>query len=219
MELEEPTYPIDEALRDAQAIVVAQVTSIEDPRWNSDDGSDWRVQFEQMTDEIPFTVPTPLTKVNIRVIDAIASGADPSVSEGDDLGVDFVLDPSLDVLQPLPGASDNSSSPDIDSPGIAARYLSPGDERVFLLEWRRSSLSDGWGEYGWHASILNGVWGMDGSMTVFPASRSQAEELARSDLQSVELVDWVTTEISMDDFQRLADEARRAGSPPSQQAG
>ena len=208
MQLDGPAVSIESALRDAQAVVVAQVVSIEDPRWNSEDGSDWRARAAAHTQGSTFTIPIPYTKVNIHVTDVLTSGDDPSVSQGDDLGVDFVLDPSLDVLQPLDTDSQTSSSPpDIGaSPGVAAGFLTPGDERIFLLQWRRSPLEDGWGDYGWHADVQNGLWGIDGS-TVFPAGRSQAEELARSHVHSVNVVDWATTTIAMDDFMTLIDDS------------
>jgi len=209
MQLDGPAESINGALGDAQAVVVAQVVSIEDPRWNSEDGSDWRARAAAHTQGSTFTIPIPYTKVNIHVTDVLTTGDDPSVSQGDDLGVDFVLDPSLDVLQPIDTASGTSSSPpDVGAnPGVAAGFLAPGDERIFLLQWRRFPLEDGWSDYGWHADVQSSLWGIDGS-TVFPAGRSQAEELARSHVHSVNVVDWATTTIAMDDFMKLIDDAR-----------
>lgn len=208
MQLDGPAESINGALGDAQAVVVADVVSIDDPRWNSADGTDWRARADERTQGGAFTIPIPYTKVNIHVTDVLASGDDPSVSPGDDLGVDFVLDPSLDVLQPLDtDAGTSSSPPDIGaSPGVSAGFLAPGDERIFLLQWRRSPLEDGWSDFGWHADVQSRLWGIDAS-TVFPAGRSQAEELAQSHVRSVNVVDWATTTISMDDFLKLVDES------------
>jgi hypothetical protein len=96
------------------------------------------------------------------------------------------------------------------SPGVGARYLWPGDERIFILNWSRFAYSDGWGEYGWRGDALNGLWGLDRDAgIVYPAGSSQAKELAQSDVASVNIVDWSTMEISMKDFLQLVAAARR----------
>lgn len=77
------------------------------------------------------------------------------------------------------------------------------------MRWRRFPYNDGWGENRWYAQVEEGLWGVsqDGT-TVFPAGFSPAKEMAESGLDSVRIVDGVTTEISMADFVELIAQAR-----------
>jgi hypothetical protein len=54
IQLDGPSEPIEQSLGEAQAIVVGHVTSIDEPRWNSRDGSDWRVELDETENPSPF---------------------------------------------------------------------------------------------------------------------------------------------------------------------
>ena len=156
-----------------------------------------------------FTIPIPYTKVNIHVTDVLASGDDPSVSPGDDLGVDFVLDPSLDVLQPLDTDAGTSSSP----PDIGA---SPGRVGRLPRAWRRADLPPAVAKVplGGRVERLRLARGCPEQavgdrrldrLSGRPIASRGARAVACA--QRINVVDWATTTISMDDFLKLVDES------------
>lgn len=200
-----PIVPVQEALAEADAIVLAKVVSIEDPRWNSRDGSDWRAEFEKEKES--FTAPSVYTQVDLEIIEVLDSVKAAELAPGDPLEVDFLLDPSLDFVPPEDKAS-------LDSPGVRARYLAPGDTRVFVMRWRPFPYNDGWGENRWYAEVEEGLWGVtpDGS-AVYPAGQYQARELADLDLAGTSSVDGVTVELPMDQFLVLISESRTDEAP------
>ena len=200
-QIDPPYVSIGESFRKAQAVVIGKVEAIDDPRWNSRDGSDWRDDFAKQVDA--FTIPMAYTTVHVRVSEVVATGKDPSVSKGDSLEIDFVLDPSLDVLT----AEEQAER---DSPGVLARYLSSGDERVFVLNWYPFPYADGWGEERWRVDVSNGLWGFDQAKGVgYPAGSGQAKELSELALPSLNIVDEMTAEIALEDFYQLVADARQ----------
>lgn len=162
-EFADPETSIGELIDASAAVVEADVVEVEEPRWNSDDGSDWTEEFDAAPAGTYATVPIVMTAVKIEVEDVLysdsADGA-PILAPGENLTVEFRGDPSTAML-------DSQTSV---APTVRAGHLSAGDERIFFLEWREFPTPQGVGPRVWRASTSWGFWGIDqNARVVFPA--------------------------------------------------
>lgn len=183
--LDIPEVSIGELIDRSPLIIRGTVVSVAEPRWNSEDGHDWRDEFEQNPEQYD-TIPLPLTQVTLAVVDVVdrmeTPGA-PAVGIGDKLTLEFLLSPALDLLGP--GSQEQLTSQE------RARYLAPGDERIFFIEWREFPVPVGVGPKVWRGDADFGIWGIDRSGVVFPVAFehnfSLQTALAKRDVQAVEL--------------------------------
>ena len=190
-----------ELVKDSDAVIIGKVSSIAQPRWNSEDGSDWRDEIR--TGDNFVGSPTLLTDIVIDVEEVIYQASkedlavDPIVS-GSSVQITVAGDPSKPFTE--------SSSP---LPTFAQRYpLQPDERRVFFLAQRNIILKRTVGPLVWWGHQGTGAWAFSSEGVAFPTVRYMNEEIRKRGLPiptTPVVVDSVTTGFKLGELRRVID--------------
>jgi hypothetical protein len=171
-ETEFPNLSMGELIDTSDAVVIATVLGVSEPRWNSEDGADWSDLFN--ADPSKYDTPpliTTATSLHLeRVVAQREATPSPALHAGDVIEVVFPEDPALDILTPETAAELSGLS--------RIPFLAPGDLRVLFLEWRSYPSPTGDGKLMWRGILTQGIWGITNSLdVVYPPAPEHQESL------------------------------------------
>lgn len=153
IEATRPWRTIQQVYTSASALVVATVTKIDPPVWNSADGQNWDLEYEADPDAFD-TVPIPLTWLTLVVEEVVLSDSAIDLASLTEVQILFSFSPSREFA---PGPTD---------PPSGYQWLAEGDRRLFFLTLGRFPSPIAPGVEAWRGDQFYGIWGVDDDLAV-----------------------------------------------------